>query len=263
MGIPLVRGRLFNELDRDESRRVAVINEATQGLLFWRDIDPIGRRFTRSIEGFPIEVVGIVGNAQVDLSRPIEPIIYTVDTQFYQSAVQLQIRSIGDPRLVLEGVRQAIGGIDPNLPLLGVETIGESIQQALWAQRMGSALLSFFGVLALVLAMVGIYGVMAFSVRQRHHEIGLRIALGAQRGRVVGLVLRQGMTLVGGGVILGIGLAAVATRLIQSMLWDVSATDPLTIGTVTVVLVSIAFVSNLIPALSLTRVDPWIAIRED
>jgi len=144
-----------------------------------------------------------------------------------------------------------------------VRTIGDTLDSALWAPRTGMRLLSIFGGLSLVLALIGVYGVMSYNVKQRQHEIGIRIALGAGRTDVVGLVLRQGMTLVGLGVVVGLGVAFFVLRLIQSMLWGVSAADPLTFVVVAAFLLVAAFLATLVPALRVTGVDPLKAMRDE
>jgi putative ABC transport system permease protein len=261
-GIPLVSGRLFTEFDRASTQRVAVINEATRRL-FWPDVDPIGRRFTRTVEDFTIEVVGVVGDALIDLSESAQPIIYTTTEQFYQSGVQVLVRTAGDPNSTLGAIQRTARQLDPTLPLLGLTTIGDNMREALWAPRLGAGMLGVFGVLAMVLAMVGIYGVMSYSVRQRHHELGLRMAFGAAPAIVLKLVLSHGMKLVAIGLLVGIVLSAVATRLIQSLLFDIRAVDPVTFLVVSLVLFGAAFAANLGPALHVTRIDPVVALREE
>lgn len=262
IGVPLVSGRVLNDFDRAGPHHVAVVNEATKRL-FWPDTDPVGRRFTRSVEGFPIEVVGVVGDALIDLGEPAQPVIYTPLRQFYQSAVEVEVRTSGAPDQQFTAIQDVIRQIDPALPVLGIRKVTDDLQQALWAPRMGAALLGIFGLLATLLAMVGIYGVMSYSVRQRHHEIGLRLALGARGGQIVGLVMKQGMRLVGIGVVTGIALAAFTTRLIQSMLWEVNPLDPITFGAVSLGLIFVSAVAHIAPAARVTKVDPLTAMRDE
>jgi putative ABC transport system permease protein len=262
VGIPLVSGRTFTEFDRPNTNKVAVINEATRRL-FWPDVDPIGRRFTRSVEDFTIEVVGVVGDALIDLSESAQPIIYTTTEQFYQSGVQALVRTSGDPNTALNPIQRTAREIDPALPLTGLTTIQDDMRRALWAPRLGAALLGVFGILAMLLAMAGIYGVMSYSVRQRHHELGLRMALGAPPANVLKLVLTHGMKLVAWGVVAGLVLSAVATQLIQTLLFDIRAVDPVTFVLVPILLLAVALVANLAPALRVTRIDPVVALREE
>jgi putative ABC transport system permease protein len=262
VGIPLVKGRLFDEFDRADTHKVAVVNEATVRL-FWSDRDPLGQRFSRTVEDWDYEVIGVVADALIDLGRPPQPIIYTSTEQFYQSTIELHVRTAGEPEAAIADLRAVVRDIDPDLLLQGVDTIGERLDGSLWAPRTGMRLLGIFGGLALLLALVGVYGVMSYNVNQRHHEIGIRIALGAGRGHVVGLVLRQGMTLVALGVLAGFGVAFVALRLIASMLWGVSPADPLTFAAVASMLMAAAFVATMVPALRVTGVDPLKAMRDE
>jgi putative ABC transport system permease protein len=262
VGIPLLKGRLFDEFDRKDTRKVAVVNEATVQL-FWSDRDPIGQRFRRTVEDWEYEVVGVVQDALIDLGRPAQPIIYTSTEQFYQPTVEVEVLAHDRPETTIADVRAVVRDIDPDLLLQGMRTIGDALDSALSAPRAGVRLLSVFGGLALLLALVGVYGVMSYNVAQRHHEIGIRIALGAGRTNVVGLVLKQGMTLVGLGITAGFGVALFALRLIQSMLWGVSAADPLTFAVVALFLLIAAFGATLIPALRVTGVDPLKAMRDE
>jgi predicted permease len=262
VGIALAKGRLFDDFDRQDTRKVAVVNEATVRL-FWSDRDPIGQRFRRTVEDWDYEVVGVVEDALINLGRPPQPIIYTSINQFYQSTVEIEVRTRDEPEAVIGDLRAVVRDIDPDLLLSGVRTIGDTLDAALSAPRAGMNLMTLFGGLALVLALIGIYGVVSYSVNQRHHEIGIRIALGAGRAHVIGLVLQQGMTLVGLGLVAGFGVALLSLRLIQSMLWGVSATDPLTFAVVATFLLATAFVATLIPALRVTRVDPLKAMRDE
>jgi len=262
VGIPLVKGRLFDEFDRADTRKVAVVNEATVRL-FWSDRDPLGERFRRTVEEWEYEVVGVVEDALIDLGRPPQPIIYTSTEQFYQSSVELEVLAHEQPEAAVADIRAVVRDIDPDLLLQGVRTIDDALDASLAAPRTGVRLLGLFGGLALLLALVGVYGVMSYNVAQRHHEIGIRIALGAGQGNVVGLVLRQGMALVGLGIAVGFGVAFFALRLIQSLLWGVSAADPLTFATVALFLLAAAFGATLIPALRVTGVDPLKAMRDE
>jgi putative ABC transport system permease protein len=171
------------------------------------------------------------------------------------------MRTAGDPTPLVAAVRDQVQTIDRNMPLRGTGTIQQNIDAGLWAPRMGAALLSIFGGLALVLAMIGVYGVMSYSVTQRAQELGIRMALGAQTRDVLLLVLKQGMVLAAGGAVLGVTLALVLGRLIGTLLFGVSGRDPLTLGGVSVTLAIVALVACYIPARRAARVDPLIALR--
>src|SRR5215472_17018814 len=260
--IPLVRGRLFTDADRKETTPVAIISEA-MAKKFWPDKDAIGKRFHFFGDTMLREVVGIARDSVVDAIGEVPvPLVYLPVTQDYAPAATLQVQTTGKPEPVIAGVRAQIQSLEPNLAITNVQTIGQIIDQGLWAPEMGAALLTVFGALAMVLAAVGVYGVLAYSVTQQTREIGIRMAMGAERRDVLGLVVGQGLKLAGAGVALGILVALGLTRLtgqLSSLLFGVSAYDPLTYGGVTLILVIVAFLACYIPARRATRVDPLIA----
>ena len=190
-----------------------------------------------------------------------QPLAYLPLTQDFAPAVTMQVRTKGRPEAVIATVRSEVQSLDTNLALTNINTVGELIDQGLWAPRMGAALLTVFGGLALFLAAVGVYGVLSYSVNQQTREIGVRMAMGAQSGRILRLVVGQGMRLAVAGLTLGILIAFAATRVLSSLLFGVSAHDPLIFGGVSVVLASAAILACYIPARRATRVDPIIALR--
>jgi len=209
-----------------------------------------------------VEVVGEVGDSwQFGVGEDPQPVAYLPITQAYSPSAVLQVRTMGDPKTVLPSVRESVQSLDRNLAFVGVSTIGGLLDQGLWAPRMGAFLMSAFGLLALLLATVGIYGVLAYSVVQRTQEVGIRMALGASRASVLGLIVRQGMTLVGIGVCIGIVGALGLARLMASLLFGVQASDPLTFAAATLVLAAVAFVATYLPAHRATAVDPVVALR--
>ena len=259
--IPLVRGRLFTDADRKETTPVAIISEA-MAKKFWPDKDAIGKRFHFFGDTMLREVVGIARDSVVDAIGEVPvPLVYLPVTQDYAPAATLQVQTTGKPEPVIAGVRAQIQSLEPNLAITNVQTIGQIIDQGLWAPEMGAALLTVFGGLAMVLAAVGVYGVLAYSVTQQTREIGIRMAMGAERRDVLGLVVGQGLKLTGAGLALGFLIALGLTRQLSSLLFGVSAYDPLTYGGVTLILVIVAFLACYIPARRATRVDPLIALR--
>lgn len=181
--------------------------------------------------------------------------------QNYSPAATLLVRTSGRPETLISAVRSQVQSLDTNLALTNVQTIEELMGQGLWAPRMGAALLAVFGGLALVLAVIGVYGVLSYSVNQQTREIGIRMAMGAQTSRVLGLVVGQGMRLAAAGLILGLIVAFVSMRFLSSLLFGVSAHDPLTFGGVALVLAVAALLACYIPARRATTVDPIIALR--
>jgi predicted permease len=261
LGIPLRQGRAFNDLDRKETKPVAIVNHA-MAKHFWPGESPLGKRFHFIGEMRLLEVVGEVGDSwQFGVGEDPQPIAYLPITQAYSPFAVLQVRTVGDPRTVLPSVRESVQSMDRNLAFVGVSTIEGLLGQGLWAPRMGAFLMGAFGLLALLLATVGIYGVLAYSVAQRTHEVGIRMALGASRASVLGLMVKQGMTLVGIGVGIGIVGALGLARLMASLLFGVKASDPLTFAAATLVLAAVAFVATYLPARRATAVDPVVALR--
>ena len=259
--IPLLRGRLFTDADRKDTATVAIINEA-MAKKFWPNQEAIGKRFHFFGDTMLREVVGITRNSVVNAIGEVPPpLVYLPVTQDYAPAATLQVQTTGKPEPVIAGVRAQIQSLEPNLAITNVQTIGEIIDQGLWAPEMGAALLTVFGGLAMVLAAVGVYGVLAYSVTQQTREIGIRMAMGAERRDVLGLVVGHGLKLTGAGLALGILVSLVLTRQLSSLLFGVSAYDPLTYAGVTVILVIVALLACYIPARRATRVDPLIALR--
>jgi len=259
--IPLIAGREFTDSDRAGTKPVIIANEA-MAKHFWPNENAIGKRF--HFHGDPTlrEIVGVVHNTvENNIGEEPQPVAYLPLTQNYSPAVVMLVRTSGRPEALISGVRAQVQSLDPNLALTNVQTIGELLDQGLWAPRMGAALLAVFGGLALILAVVGVYGVLSYSVNQQTREIGIRMAMGAQAGRVLGLVVGQGMRLAGAGLALGLIVAFAAMRLLGTLLFGVSAHDPLTFVGVSVVLAGAAAAACYIPARRATKVDPIIALR--
>lgn len=259
--IPLVSGREFTDSDRKDTNPVAIINEAMANQ-FWPSQNAVGKRFHFFGETQLREVVGVVRNTVVNtIGEEPQPLAYLPLTQDYAPAVTMQVRTSVRPESVISSVRGQVQSLDTNLALTNVNTIEELIDQGLWAPRVGAALLSVFGALALILAVVGVYGVLSYSVNQQTREIGIRMAMGAQTGRVLSLVVGQGMRLALLGLALGLLVAFAAMRVLSSLLYGVNAHDPLTFAGVSLVLATAAILACYIPARRATRVDPIIALR--
>jgi predicted permease len=261
LGIPLRLGRVFNDLDRKETKPVAIVNHA-MAKHFWPGESPLAKRFHFIGETKLLEVVGEVGDSwQFAVGEDPQPVAYLPIAQTYSPFAVLQVRTAGDPRTVMPSVPESVQSLDRNLAFVGVSTIGGLLDQGLWAPRMGAFLMGAFGLLALLLATVGIYGVLAYSVAQRTQEVGIRMALGATPASVRGLIVKQGMTLVGIGVCIGILGALGLARLMASLLFGVKASDPLTFAAATFVLAGVAFIATYLPARRATKVDPVVALR--
>ena len=259
--IPLVRGRRFTDADRKDTARVAIINEA-MAKKFWPNQEAVGRRFHFFGDTGLLEVVGIARNSVVNAIGEVPPpLVYLPVTQDYAPAATIQVQTTGKPEAVIAGVRAQIQSLEPNLAITNVQTIGEIIDQGLWAPEMGAALLALFGGLGLVLAAVGVYGVLAYSVTQQTREIGIRMAMGAERSHVLGLVVGQGLKLTAAGLVLGVLVAVALTRQLSSLLFGVSAYDPWAYGSVVLILVLVALLACYIPARRAMRVDPLVALR--
>ncbi|MCA1593444.1 MAG: ABC transporter permease [Acidobacteria bacterium] len=262
MGTPLVRGRDFTEADREGAPRVAVVNESLAETL-WPGEDPLGKRlsFDRTKGPF-LEVVGVARDVKYrSLGEREHPYVYQPVLQSYEPKMTLVVRTAGDPRAIAGAVREQIRALDPNLPVADIRTLGEQFDLSLFPARVAAWTLGGFGLLALVLAAVGIYGVVSYAVAQRTREIGVRMALGARRGDVLRLVMGEGLFVVGLGLAAGLLLALIATRVVAGFLYGVGTTDPLTFVAVPLVLGAIALAASYIPARRATRVDPMVALR--
>ncbi len=264
LGIPLMTGRMFMKADNWDSAPVVIINEAFARRFFPNE-NPIGKRikpsFSMTNDSPWREIVGIVGNTKVrDLSEDFQPEFYMPFAQIpIFSAVIVKVQ--GDPLSAVASVRAVLASLDKNLPVYNIETMDSYLSSSVAAKRFITLLLGLFAVLALILATVGIYGVMAFSVSQRTRELGIRMALGSNRASVMRLVLWQGTRLALIGVAIGIVTALAVTRVLASFLFEVRVTDPATYAAVAILLVFVALVACYIPARRAMRVDPMVALR--
>jgi predicted permease len=259
IGVRMAAGRAFSEADREGAPRVVIVNE-TMAKRFWPGQSAVGKRF-HFFGDPPVEVVGVARDAKYN-NPGEDPQLYAYEplAQRSMTGMTLIVRSAKAPETVLAMVQKEMRSMAPGLPLL-VSTVPDLVRQSLWAPKAGAMLLAAFGLLALVLATIGLYGVMSFSVAQRSREIGMRMALGAREGDVLGLVLRQGLTLVAAGMAAGLLLAAGLMRVASGLLFGVSATDPMAFGATSAVLLLAAFAATLVPALKAVSVPPSVALR--
>lgn len=259
VGIPLLSGRDFTAQDSADSQTVVVINEALAGK-YWPRQNPLGKRLR--IEGKWAIVIGEARTTHYyDLNEPPRSFIYLPLYQFYSSGVVLHVRTAGDPLLSAGAIGQAVHRLNPDLPLFDVALMTSRVGVSAFVQRMAGAFVGAFGLLALVLAAVGIYAVISYSTKQRTQEVGIRMALGAQRSNVLLLILGKGSKITFLGVAIGLAATLAVARLMASLLYGVGATDLLTYSGVAVLLSIVALAASLIPALRATRIDPVVALR--
>jgi putative ABC transport system permease protein len=264
LGIGMARGRAFTDLDTDTHPAVAVVNE-TFVKHFFQTEDAIGKRLTlgNGQSGSWIEIVGVARDSKyATLAEPDVPVLYLPIAQNHETGVTLYVRASVTPASLVAQIRREIQSIEPNLPMPSIQTMNDTIGTSLYAPRMGALLLTVFGGLALLLACLGVYGVLAFSIARRTREIGIRMALGADRRRVFGLVIREGMWLVGVGLAIGLGAALYSATWISTFLYDVSTRDTTTFTAVPLVLVATALLACYLPARRAMRVDPMRALRD-
>ena len=259
VGMRLVDGRDFDARDAERAPRVAVINE-TMARHYFGSRSPIGRHYGYGSMQF--EIVGVVRDAKVRGPRsPVRPMAYRPIRQEMDYARSLEVRTQGDPRTVASEIRKVIAELAPNLPIQDVTTLAERVNRLLAQERLIAELTGLFGLLALLLACIGIYGLISYAVARRIPEMGIRMALGARRASVVWLVLREALILVLIGLVIGIPLEAAAARLVTSLLFGVSPTDPAMLAATAVLMLSIAVVAAYLPARRASRVDPTAALR--
>src|SRR5262245_19812763 len=260
MGIPLVQGRDFGAQDHEKSAPVAIVNE-TAARRFWPNLPAVGRRVGYGGSAY-VEVIGVARDSKyITLGEAPTPYLYIPTSQNYLSSATLQARASGDPSELIGAVQREVQALDKDLPVFGVKTMSQQLQGALMAPRLAAALLGVFGAVAMLLAAVGVYGVVSYVVAGRTREFGLRMALGARPRNVAWLALRGGMTPVWIGIVIGLGASLAATRLLESFLYGVSASDPMAYAAAAILLGAVALLASFIPAWRTTKVDPMIALR--
>jgi len=262
LGIPLLMGRSFGDQDAQSAPKVVIINE-TMARRYWSGENPLGKQISLQGPQGPFhEIVGVVKTGKYrNLREEPIPYFYAPFSQQYQSRLTIFVRTAGEPNAVLPALRAEVQRLDKNLPLFDVRTLAEHLGIALAQERTSAMLIGSFALLALILAAVGIYGLMSYAVAQRTHEIGIRLALGAQAGDVLKLVLWQSLKLAGIGVAIGLAGALAITHLVSSMLYVISPTDPSTFAGVALILTAVMLFASFIPARRAAKVDPMIALR--
>jgi putative ABC transport system permease protein len=261
MGIPLLRGRRISSSD-DQSREPVCDIDETVATKFFAHTDPMGMQVVLPVPKLTCTVVGVVGATKFqNLARPPKPRIY-YSSQMPVPQISIVIKTPGDPLALVPAVRHEVGALNANLPLSPM-TIQEILADSLARQRFSMQLMTVFAAIAALLAAIGIYGVLAYLVDQRRRELGIRMALGAQASDVVGLVLRQGSLPVGIGLLCGVGGAIAVTRYLKSLLYEVSATDPVVFGSILVGLILVALLAMWIPAHRASRIEPVEALRDE
>jgi len=262
LGIPLRTGREFSGADHERAPLVAVINE-TMAKRYWPNANPIGQRINETLsERNWREIVGIVGSVQ-HLARGEEPKpeMFVPLSQVPPESLNVAVRTQVEQASFEATLRRSVTAIDANLPVFEVRTMEERLFESVAQPRFRTVLLGVFAALALVMAVIGLYAVMAVSVAQRTHELGIRVALGAQRRDVIGLILRQGIKLVSLGIVIGLAGAWALTRVLTTLLFEVKPTDPLTFVAVPVLLIAVAILACWLPARQAASVDPLTALR--
>ncbi len=262
MGIPILKGRDFTQDDRDGAAPVAIIND-TMAAQYWRGQDPLGKRLQLPGQKEFRQIVGIVKTANYQtLGEPPQSCVYVPLRQNYSESMVLYVRTERDPSQMITSIQSEIRNIDPALPIDDIRTGTKVIDQALWGTKMGVGLLGVFGFLALGLASIGLYGIMAYAANQRRREIGIRMALGAGQSSVLSLILRQGMTLVISGVGLGLILSVLLGRALSKFLYGVGPGDLPSLAGASLVLLFVAMVACYLPARRASHLDPLVALRE-
>ena len=264
---PVISGRVFSDEDQPNSQRVAIIDQ-TLANRYWPGQDPLGKHI--SFNGPPagqnpwVTIVGVVGDMKSDgFEAPLAPHIYLPVFQGPPYASVLFLKTNSNPGALSDQIRSEVQSIDSNLPLFSVRTMDEVIARSMAQRRFALEILAVFAGVALLLAAIGIYGVMSYAFSRRVHELGIRIALGAQRVDILRMALSEGMRLILFGLIVGVIGATILTRFLRTLLFNVTATDPLVFVSIATLLAAVALLACYIPARRATRVDPLVALREE
>ena len=271
MGIPLLRGWFFDRSDTDTSQPAVIINE-TMARRYWPDENPLGQRVRSGFDDSPwCTIAGIVGDVKhAKLEADNDPEIYysylqvpRAQMNFVEGTMTVVLRTASDPTQLTGAVREQVSQLDPLLAVFHVRTVESLIEGAVGAPRFRTWLIGIFAAVSLLLSSIGLYGVIAWSVSQRTNEMGVRMALGAQQSEVMGMVLRQGMTLALSGVGIGLALALLLAKLLDGLLFGITPYDEVSFGVMALVLLLVALAASYFPARSATRVDPAVSLRAE
>jgi len=264
MGIPVMTGREFTERDDDKAPKVAMLNSAAVRKYFPGE-NPIGRRFGQSPEdNATVEVVGVVRDVKYNSVRDeAPPTMYVPYRQTRGGGVMMEVRTAGDPVSAMGAIREAVRRLDPNLPVMDMSTQMEQIERRFLQEKLFAQANAFFGGLAVLLAAVGLFGLMSYSVARRTNEIGIRMALGARSQDVLKLVMRESMTLVIVGIVIGLAVALGASRLIKTLLFGLAPTDAFSLAAAILVMIAVSAFAGYLPARRASRVDPMVALHQE
>jgi putative ABC transport system permease protein len=264
MGIPILMGRDFGNQDRYGGTHVGVLNRTAAQALFGSE-NPLGKRLTVSWnDAGQVEIIGVVADIRHrnSQSKP-EPCLFLLNTQLPFPLASLVIRTSTDPRALISAIKSAIHEVDPDQGVATIETMEERIANAGAQSRVQAWLLTTFSVIALALACIGIYGVISYTVSERTREIGVRVALGADRLRIFGQILRESLTLAGAGVALGLLISLALTRYLESLLFDIKPTDPAVYASVAILMLTVGAAASYVPSRRAATVDPVVALRDE
>jgi predicted permease len=267
MGIPIVAGRGFTSTDTATAPKVAVINQ-TLARRYFPDTNPIGKTFRGYyfVDKTPFQIVGICADARYNsLRNPPPATYYVIYGQLPRTAGEMtyEVRTRVKPASLVPALRRAVQAADKNLPLINVRSQAEQIDETIRQEKLLAELTAAFGILALALACIGIYGIMAYTVARRTNEIGVRIAMGAQTRQILGMILNETAKLALVGILVGLGSALLVARLLRTMLFGLKPDDPITLASAAVLLLTVALIAGFVPALRASRVEPMQALRSD
>jgi putative ABC transport system permease protein len=264
LGLTLIRGRLFNQFDNDTAPQVGVVNEAF-ARAYWPNEEALGKRFKSTRPGSQwITIVGIIANARTEsLAQSDVPQLYLNLYQEDAKHLAILLRGHLNTAVIADGVRKHVQALDPTLPVFGAQTLTDSVSASLSQRRFSLEVIGLFALTALLLASIGVYGVISYLVSERTREIGIRLALGAQKSNILRVILRQGLQLALAGAIVGLLCAVVVSRFMASLLYGVKPTDPLSFASVAALFIGVALLACYLPARRAMKIDPMVALRHE